>query len=788
MRSLRSPALLLILTCAFGTLQAQTKPPIKVETFPANSELGDPQGERLSSLRTAGSMNFAAPLLLDAPGTVSTLVLANVSTATTTAIVTFFSKDGRSSSRKTVTLEPHGKTELPLANGTVAGTDSSAWGSVMVEQKPGSDAVIVAGQIILTDHRTAIPSYLDQELAMPETDGSSTLRAVTDESLAPPLVAVTNFSDAVQKATLNCLQGRKQIRSSVIEIGARATITGKACDGVAANVAEYLKAAEQDPAPGVYGVEIAGTGDPGSLVAFGVAPHHRGYDLILSAVPFYDPQTIYSAGTVFAGVPVGSQEALPLGVYVPHLSLANFGEQPIKFTVSLADTKTSPARSSDGILQAPFLSVIRTVVLPAHQTDEVAFTGQEAQSGLLHSILMTSNGAPGTYQAKLVARSTGSLYQVEMLAKELLDRHNTGVHPWTVAGDAESHILLFNHKGEESKVGVFITSGTSVWSKEFYLAPLETREISINKIESEQIPDDHGQRLHAQSTDGVINWMSPDPGAVTGRLMVTSRTDNMARSYSCGSSVGVCGLTFSTYYNNLIEGNTDVLYTASAQMCVAGFGACTVKHEPAGGTAAYTWTVTTSSIVGLNTTADGTKTNPTLKGIGAGQGKAYVSAYADGCSASGSGFPTVQVPDHIVVQMDQSNTINCGSAGLAKTRDLTYNILDSGNNQIQRIVALFETTNPSTVNSCNSQPIGTTFECTASQQPGNFTDHLSTGCPSSAAIAAQGCGFTVPDQKWEWCGPAYVSIGDIGSLVVDNNYISVQGNSSGLPVGTTFPK
>jgi len=95
-------------------------------------------------------------------------------------------------------------------------------------------------------------------------------------------------------------------------------------------------------------------------------------------------------------------------------------------------------------------------------------------------------------------------------------------------------------------------------------------------------------------------------------------------------------------------------------------------------------------------------------------------------------------------------------------------------------VAIFETTDPNTYNSCNGYPLQLSSTCTTTQRPGNFTDTPSVGCPASAQIAAQGCGYTVTDQKWEWCGLSYVSIGDIF------NYISVGGNSSGFTPGTPF--
>src|SRR5271168_2191309 len=113
--------------------------------------------------------------------------------------------------------------------------------------------------------------------------------------------------------------------------------------------------------------------------------------------------------------------------------------------------------------------------------------------------------------------------------------NNAGVHPWTIQGDTESHIVLFNHSKNDKKVGVFInTAGSTLWASETVLAASETREVSINKLQKDQIADDQGRRLPVGAKEGVVDWMSPESGDVTGRLMVTSRSAAMARNFSCG--------------------------------------------------------------------------------------------------------------------------------------------------------------------------------------------------------------------------------------------------------------
>jgi hypothetical protein len=349
----------------------------------------------------------------------------------------------------------------------------------MVEQNPKVMGIVIAGQVTVTDRRAAVPAYLDEELSMPEMEGSSKLSAVTDQTEGPPMAAITNLSSGPQLVSIECIRDGKGPMLSHVEIAAHATATSKPCSNLASSTfVEYTSSIEGGNTQGVYGIELEGDGDPGSLAAFAIAPHRRGHDLVFSSVPFYDPGMNHSSDVVFAGVPIGAQETLPAGVYIPRLSLANFSDSPLKFSIQLADTLTSPAKDSAGNSQSPWLNLIHAGTIPPHHTGEYVFSGQEAQSGLLHSIVVSAQGKLGTYQAKLVSRSTGILYQVELLAKESLEMVNAGVHPWTLRGDTESHIVLFNHRKSDKKIGIFINAGSTLWSSETVLAASETRAYS----------------------------------------------------------------------------------------------------------------------------------------------------------------------------------------------------------------------------------------------------------------------------------------------------------------------
>ena len=640
----RIAPLALLIVCLLNA-NAQTSVPIKVEKLPAVPVIHPSLTDKASSSLVAEMMPFVAPLVFETPEITSSLVLANASIEATTATVTLFSADGKKSVRQTLTLAPHEKKEVRISSPQDSTGQKSRWGSVTVEQDPHTTGVVVAGQVIVTDKRASTPAYIDEELAMPEMEGSTSLLAVTDQSEGSPMLAITNTSAVLQHVSITCIRDSKNSKVSRIEVAGHATATTEVCANTSpSTLADYVSSIEEGNAEGVYGIKLDGDGPPGSFAAFALAPHHREHDLVFSSVPFYDPGMIHSSDVVFAGVPIGAQNTLPAGVYIPRLSLANFAESPLKFSIQLSDTVTSPVVDADGNSQPPMVNVLHTGTIPPHQTGEYVFSGQEAQNGLLHSVVVATEAKPGTYQAKLVSRSTGILYQVELLAKETREMNNAGIHPWSVQGDSKSHIVLFNHSKNNAKIGIFISAGSAtLWASEMMLAASETREVSINQLQKEQIPDDHGRRIPISATEGVVDWRTPNSGEVTGRLMVTSQDRAMARNFSCGTYYGVCALYLSTYYTDIAVGGALPMYGASADYCNFNPNApnrC-INGTPMNGTVNYYWSVGTTSIIKLNTSSDEYKAEPTLKGVSPGSGYATVEAEAGSCTSTGGGNPSV---------------------------------------------------------------------------------------------------------------------------------------------------
>jgi hypothetical protein len=198
-----------------------------------------------------------------------------------------------------------------------------------------------------------------------------------------------------------------------------------------------------------------------------------------------------------------------------------------------------------------------------------------------------------------------------------------------------------------------------------------------------------------------------------------------------------------------------------------------------------------SSIVTFSTSSDQYDPTPSLHGNGGGTGSASVTATANGCTSGGSGepSPSVNKPDHIAVTGDNTTARLC-SIGTSRRRIVGYNVRTASGSLVPENIGVEETVSASTRTSCTGGLVTTSSSCTQIWN-GSFNDTLDPGCPTTATLA-QGCGYTFPNQVWEWCEGTYpgitpISLGDIGKDVVDNTVINLGGNTEGFPIGTTFP-
>ncbi len=596
----------------------------------------------MKDIVTLETAPLVAPIFIEDGETSSSIVIANNSAIPAGATVTIRSLAGSEILTFHQALAPHQQVELSLQSLLSRVSAHIPVGSITVTQDRSLNGMTVASQVLITNRRGELPAYADEELAMPSMQGSNLLRGVADAAVGMAFLAVTNIDPTPQHVTLRCLSEKREYSPVTINLAAYATSLVSSCSGATVNdLSSYLDQIAGNTDQGVKGYELRNDGLPGTIAAFGLAPHKHENDIALSAIPFTDPGLIRASDIVFAGIPFGPQPALPDGVYTPRISFTNFSSSPAHVTVSIATTpqeQSSSASTEPG--NSPELRPLQQLTIPARRTTEFVLQDAESQSGLLQSLVIHTDATPGDLLSKIVSRSDGNLYEIELLGKDRMDENNGGIHPWTVEQDFVSHLLLFNYSDKPRAFGVGIWNGSILWDKKLTLAPEETREISFNQLIQDNVPDDKGQVLTPNYPRGVVNWMVPESGEGTGRLMVTSRSQALARNFSCGQFIVICGMAFETAYGGLLPVNDTLdLYGSYPQFCDEfGPNQCVGGSSTGGGSASYNWSAGTSNIV---TTSSPYSQWVPLHGVGAGTGSAGVSACAGGCCSNGGGSPKV---------------------------------------------------------------------------------------------------------------------------------------------------
>jgi len=639
---LSSPAFLvtLSLTAVLAAQQSQpARTPTSTKWFPAGP-IGTQSGSVPATQTEMEPMPLVAPIFIEDGKTSSSLVIANSTAIIAGATITVRSLSGSEVGTIHRKLAPHEQQEIPVQSLLAQFASPISTGSITVTQDASLKGMAVAAQVLLTKFKTSLPSYVDEELAMPSVSGSATLRGVADEAAGTALIAITSIVNWEQQVTLRCLSEKVEHKPTTITIAPYATLVVSSCSGEAfADMESYAQSISQHQASGIQGYELVTDGGPGAITAFGLAPHLRNLDLVFSAIPFTDPAEIHSPNSVFAGVPFGVQDALPNGVYKPRISFTNFAATPAHVTISIAATQPGDAPVSSAPGDSPEKVTIRQLTIAPRRSVELALSDTVSQNGLLQSLFVETDKKPGEVLGKAVSRSDGSLYEVELLEKDEMDENNGGIHPWSVEGDSESHLLLFNHSKQPQVFGVGVWNGATLWDKKYTLAPNETREISINELIQDKIPDEKGRILDPALQRGVVNWMVPDSGNATGRLMVTSRSRGLARNFSCGNFVVVCGVDFETYDNGYLPVNTyGDIWAALPTYCSAwGPGQCSGGNNVSSGSATYYWTIGATSIIAPTSSAQLTDQSPQVKGVSPGKGSGYASVEGGSCGAGGSG-------------------------------------------------------------------------------------------------------------------------------------------------------
>lgn len=615
---------------------------------------------------TATSMPLVIPLFIASQEFASTLVLVNGSAITTYADVVLRDLDGSAIVQRRVVFSPHSQQRLDLGEllGSVAARGEA--GSILVMPSSELRGPAIVGSLLMTYLAQPQSNYIDEELAMPSAQGSQILRGVADQGQGSPLLAVASLATTTQHLRIDCLANKGDNFSKSLEIPAGQTVLTESCSnqtipednlqGVFGPGPEGQE--DDDESRDSVGIALSSDAMPGSYTAFALVPHRKSGEKFFSAVPFNDPKMAMSATTVFAGVPVGSATLLPAADYVPEVSLANFSK-------SAAHVKIQYALTSE---DTPSVQDVDDLVVPAQSSKHIALRNLQGDPNLTNSFTIVSDGSPGDLAAKLVARSDSQLREVELIGKDLLDTNNAGNHPWSLENGTESTLLLFNDSGKEQYFQVLISSGTVLWQKGYHIASMQTKQISLRDLISNGIKDDSGKTLPSNAADGGVSWYNPNRGTGTGRILQSNRSTAMARNFSCGGGVDICGTAYSGLEELIVNGVPTLFATITAILCLVEPYTCTGTQYTTGYVGYnISWSSANTSIASIYS-----KSDPNVTVLGNSGGTTQITGYIENpnppfCSGSGGGPGTVQVPTSLalalakIVTYNGNNMIECDS-------------------------------------------------------------------------------------------------------------------------------
>ncbi len=601
---------------------------------------------------------LAIPLFLTGDRFTSVLTLSNVASDPTYADLLLRDASGTVLLTKRVTFQPHSKQELDLGDLLAKVGSTAARGSVLVQPSLSLAGPVILGTLAMTYTGSAAPTYLDEEISAPTPSSSPTLVGVADPSDGAPVLAVTSLASAVQHVKVECLgeQGASSTRQITLIPGQ--TSIAPACGSRDAEV-DALQSEGTGKAQGATGMRITSDGAPGSFAAFALAPHTDEDSRSFSSVLFSDPQAAHSPGIVFAGVPVGAATLLPVGEYIPRISLANFSAAPAHVSITFAHNASGAAANP---------RVVGSVTLPPNSSREVALANLSGDPDLQNSFLVSSDAASGLLAAKFVAGGGPPLRRVELQAKDERDTHNGGVHPWSIENGTESTLLLFNHGAATQKFAVSV-GGSETWQKTYTLAKMQTQSVSLRDLIESRTKDDTGRTLPPTLQTGEVNWFVPDSTESSGRLLHTDRAAGMARNYSCGYSGLLCGASVNVITTYLADGTIAEFGTVTAITCTSGTPNACNGQQTGTGNFSTTWTSGTPSVASIS--GYNTVSSVNLLGNSAGTSGVGVRLQSSYCSAGGGGTATVGVPTTIRLVGSLSRGFSSCMNGTAQTHART---------------------------------------------------------------------------------------------------------------------
>jgi hypothetical protein len=580
------------------------------------------------------TMPMVAPFFVQDFEYQSMVTMVNEIAATVHATLIVRSTDGTELGRKVIAFPPHSRIVQNLSSILAADTPQRIMGSIELDPDPAQvTSMGIAAQLSAT--RTTIPAAsLEEEFLMVDMNMPSNFRAVIPSTFKSASVALLNTGDMPEHATVACNTETGADFSTVVTLAPHQMILSPACDQTAE---QNTLAIDQDPVRKIRSSKLAAAisvttdGMPGSLAVWGMAKLADGNGPI--ALNFTNSSALKTAETIFAGVPIGSADLLPGHSFKPALAVANFSGSPRNVTVSYNTMLGS----------APSATKVSTLQLRPMSVRQVALSDLAGDPALKNSFVITSDGAPGDVISNLIILGGEGMQPVQLIGKDS-QVNNGGGHPWNIDQGDRATVFLFNRSSNEELFNVNIVANGTRWHQEYTLKPAETKSVDIHQIVADQVADKKGNRLPANATSGEVSWFTVDPGKGSGRVLISNAQSGLARNFSCGYNIILCG---SYLYNSIAYfalADTGFLGDIVANTCTAwNPQACSGQQYNSGnGGYSYSWRSNTTNIA--PTTGSTTNSSGEFYGQAGGIGTGTGQLSSQYCQSQSSGQNNVQVP------------------------------------------------------------------------------------------------------------------------------------------------
>ena len=480
-----------------------------------------------------------------------------------------------------------------------------------------------------------------------------------------------------------------------------------------------------------------------------------------------DPWMHFPAGTIFT----------------PYSVLRNATNRPISVTPTLWWTEDEAPKSFD-------LPQFTMAPLETRSLDVLALLASAGLKNFSGSVNLDfdTQGQTGLLLASGAVDQTFN-YVFPVVARGIVPSASKSISYWSTGNGDDTMVTMWNPADEEQSFIFRIVFAGGHYDRLVTLGPRATYMFDVSEIMAAPGPDLEGNATPPGTQEGSAEILGIEADNQSILVAVDSSVYNV-RKATCYQQCTTCNGTTS-YLVAASPFNVGVGSTASEQL-QAQWNTGTEYNYTSGAT----WNSSNTSVATVPSPGE-------AQGVSGGNFtlSAYISnipIYANDCSPSpecpinggggGQAPGDSQVPDGIEVANDVTQTVYCPAPFHAQGRTITYTIL-SGTTPMADPVPIYENV-PPTTSTCTVIPVQTGSTCTPNNQyqpetTNQFNDYL-IACPG--ASSPNPCGFTFANQQWQYCTPTggKSSIGTVGEDTVLNTGVTVDGNSTSLPIGTTF--